>query len=111
MYNTIKVGPSCSGSIAHSLIFAFFGLCFQGRSRSLTHMDALETETVFRDPVGPEPLLLAESPKLIISPPLHIRRQKLARSQVIYRSLFIFNQCTKMWKSNHFDKKLKQKVQ
>lgn len=55
---------------------------FQGRSRSLTHMDALESETVFRDPVVPEKLPPSESPKLIISPPVHVRRQKLARSQV-----------------------------
>ncbi|XP_065215741.1 pleckstrin homology domain-containing family G member 5 isoform X2 [Planococcus citri] len=54
----------------------------QGRSRSLTHMDALESEAVFQDPIEPERLPAAESPRLIISPPLHIRRQKLARSQV-----------------------------
>lgn len=45
-------------------------------------MDALESETVFQDPIEPERLQAAESPRLIISPPLHIRRQKLARSQV-----------------------------
>lgn len=46
-------------------------------------MDALESETVFREPEPePERLPASESPRLIISPPLHIRRQKLARSQV-----------------------------
>ncbi|XP_054270419.1 pleckstrin homology domain-containing family G member 5-like isoform X2 [Macrosteles quadrilineatus] len=45
----------------------------QGRSRSLTHMDALEPGAVFKDD--------SESSRLIV-PSLQARRQKLARSQV-----------------------------
>lgn len=45
-------------------------------------MDALEGEATFRDPIEVAPKI-AESPRLVVSPPLQARRQKLARSQVM----------------------------
>ncbi|XP_075213520.1 uncharacterized protein LOC142319765 isoform X3 [Lycorma delicatula] len=61
---------SKSRSISHLLHKRFFAL-YEGRSRSLTQMEALEPETVFRE----------ESPRLVV-PPLQARRKQLARSQV-----------------------------
>ncbi|XP_046670725.1 pleckstrin homology domain-containing family G member 5 isoform X2 [Homalodisca vitripennis] len=62
-----------TSSSTQGKIFRKFGSQSDGRSRSLTHMDALEPGAVFKD---------VDKDSHLIVPPLQARRHKLARSQV-----------------------------
>ena len=73
----------------HYFAIIYSCLFFQGRSRSLTHLDSLNSCDLTSDVI----MTTDTADRLIVpsTEPPRVRRQKLARSQVInYTSLFFF---------------------